>query len=311
MTITSYGYAGDINAAQWSKIHPEIGASQYGVRDINAWKVAPSAGTRTVSISAGVGWGKGVMDVSDAVATLTFPSQPTGVRFDMVVMRRTFPGGPSAFYVVPGGSTQLMPSRTTYDGGVSGTDDQPLALVKITAGSSAVVVVNDLRVYAADGGVGAFDDMARGYMNTPGTQITTPAGRWERTYDSSGSAIWKNWEYAGWDLLWSGAWFMTAAQSITLPRSLNSQHTGLILVWSRYNPTTHTTYDDTYAYQFIPQAHLLVGPGAGVQFTFATNDNPGVLINKYLYVGNTNITGNTLNDDSPANQRVLRRVYGF
>ncbi|WP_137843866.1 hypothetical protein [Microbacterium sp. 2FI] len=190
MTITSIGYAGSVDQTEWARAIYRLGSCRYGVTSSGSWRVTPSAGTRVVSIAAGGGWGPGILDSSDDVETLTFASVPTGVRYDMVVMRRTWGGTmTSEFAVVEGGSSQSLPSRNTNVGVL---DDQPLALVKVTAGSSAVQVVNDLRVWAMNGGAFARDNLVRSYLSDVGTVVQIGEALWVRRLNDALSAEWMN-----------------------------------------------------------------------------------------------------------------------
>lgn len=310
MTITSYGYAGDVDDVQWSRMHPKIGLSQYGVWDANTWKVAPAAGTRTVSISAGTGWGRGVMDDSDAVANLTFPSAPSGVRYDLVVMRRNWGTGVSAFAVVSGGSSPVIPSRSVSSGG--GIDEQPLALVKITAGSSAVQIAADLRVVAWDTGMVGFDDLCRSYVNAPGTMIAIGDRLWQRRYDSTGNLEWIVVDdQTPFVMLWSGAQYMKASQVANLSQKVSDQKNGIILVWSGYDDVHNVPLDSSWTHTYVNKLHIDLSDAGGFQCILATVANPAAVIQKYVYITDSKITGHAVNDDNAGGGRVLRRVYGW
>lgn len=154
MAITSAGYpkingnTGQVDAAQWAKQFEVMGAD-YGVVGPNSWVVTPvtTAGVaRTVSISPGPGYGRGVYDVlSDAPVQVQAPALGTGttVRWDTVVAHRdsTVPG--TTFTILPGNGTQnIAASRATSPGNV---DDQAIALVKLESNTGFPTQIIDLR----------------------------------------------------------------------------------------------------------------------------------------------------------------------
>ena len=123
-------------------------------------------------------------------------------------------------------------------------------------------------------------------------------------------------------VLWSGGSsgrYMTddASQRIDLSEPVSTQANGLVLVWSRYNPSTSTAYDDNFHIQFVPKWFVANWPGKGETFVIADHNYSG-LATKYVYVYDTYINGNanntktgTANGVTYANNRyVLRRVIG-
>ena len=123
-------------------------------------------------------------------------------------------------------------------------------------------------------------------------------------------------------VLWSGGSsgrYMTddTSQRIDLSEPVSTQANGLVLVWSRYNPSTSTAYDDNFHIQFVPKWFVANWPGKGETFVIADHNYSG-LATKYVYVYDTYINGNanntktgTANGVTYANNRyVLRRVIG-
>lgn len=209
MSITSTGYAGDVDAAEWAKTIPRVGASTYGVDSLADWAVTAAAGTRNIQIAAGSGWGHGVRDVLSAAVVLSLPAAASGVRWWLIVARRTWAANTTSFELVDAGSVAAIPTRNENPGMV---DDQPLALVRVTTGA-AIAEIKDLRVVAHDGGLLAFDDLTLTYMNRPGTVLRIGLVQWRRWIDATGSPQWeKSGESTGWaDGTKNTGWTWTSA----------------------------------------------------------------------------------------------------
>jgi len=112
--------------------------------------------------------------------------------------------------------------------------------------------------------------------------------------------------------LWTGAYFMHETQTITLSEKVTDQANGIVLCWSYYSGGAAQNH--TWTYDYIPKWHVINRPGEGVvcmapQFT-GNPATPGGVITKYIYIGDTSITGQTANDDNLGNTRVLRAVIG-
>lgn len=190
MAITSIGYDGSVNESDWAKMVPSVGSAQYGVLGAGDWKVTAHATMdRGVNIATGGGWGHGVLDDSNATVSLQAATVSSGDRWDMVVMRRNWSGtgGTSTFVLVQGTSAKQLPARNTTPGTI---DDQPLALLRFTAGQTAVQEIIDLRCWARNGGMCARDDMALLYLKTPGSQIMINGMQWNCELDPNGNSIW-------------------------------------------------------------------------------------------------------------------------
>lgn len=179
MAIASIGYDTTtekrVTEIDWAKALPRIGGSFYGVDGANDWKVSAVAGQdRTVSINVGSGWGHGVHDTlpaADGNFTLQLDSILSGSRWDLVACRRAWQatgGGPTAFVKVGGSSTKEIPAGRINNPGVQ--DDQPLALVQVTAGSSQPTGLIDLRCWASNGGLLVADKLALDYLAFPGAR---------------------------------------------------------------------------------------------------------------------------------------------
>lgn len=149
MAITSVGYDGTVNEAQWALLARTLGARD-GVVGEGDWKVTAVAGLdRTVSVATGAGFGHGVRDSSDAAVNVQLPTLGSGTRWDTIVVHRDWqpPTGVTSFTYVTGTSTQAIAAGISDNPGV--VADQVLALVQITAGVQAPTAVIDLRTWAS------------------------------------------------------------------------------------------------------------------------------------------------------------------
>jgi hypothetical protein len=191
MAITSVGYDGTVNESQWSDMIKKIGSSEYGVVDTGDWKVtAVSGADRTVSIAAGKGWGHGVFNENTANVTVQLDTVSSGSRWDLVAMRRdwTGVGGVSTFVKVNGTSAKEIPVGRAKGAGV--IDEQPLALVQITAGQTQPTAIVDLRCWSGNGGLFANDELALTYLDSAGSQVHVAGRLWHRIIGTGGSPAW-------------------------------------------------------------------------------------------------------------------------
>lgn len=92
-------------------------------------------------------------------------------------------------------------------------------------------------------------------------------------------------------VLWSGGLYMHGTQTITLSESVSSQPHGIVLHWQGYTSPNPQNY--WHQFIFVPKTHTN-GGGVSMLLTNAVGD---ILAPKYVYVNNTTITGNALNDD--------------
>ena len=190
MSITSVGYDGTINEVQFAKLAPLLG-SDYSVGGPTDWKVEVVAGQdRTIRILPGSGYGQGVLDTADAQETLQLGAIASGSRWDLVVARRDWqpPGGTTAFAAVQGAAAQAIPAGRIVGPGVQ--DDQPIALVQVTAGQTLPTAVVDLRCWHGNGGVVAATTDALAYLTRLGSVIFVGAVAWIRLLDLTGNPVW-------------------------------------------------------------------------------------------------------------------------
>lgn len=176
VTFISHGYdtttGNPYTEIAWADAHPYIGSGQYGVKSGSDWKVTAVTGAdRTVSIAPGFGWGWGVTDSTATNETIQLDPIVSGSRWDLIAVRRdwTPTAGESKFIKINGGASAAIPGgRLQTPGGI---DDQPLALVQVTAGQTQPTSIIDIRCWATNGGMVAADDLAKGYLNKLGTAV--------------------------------------------------------------------------------------------------------------------------------------------
>lgn len=190
--ITSIGYAGTIAANDvWASLQATLGA-RYTVADPAAGRVTPlGSGTRQVNVAAGTIGGRGVLDQITSDFTVQLPTVASGTRWFMVVARRTWgvTQATSVTSIDAGTSNSTIPARNTNPGTV---DDQPLALVPLTAGNTVPGTPIDLRVIGtAKGGiVTGFNQLALSYFDEIGAQVRIGTDTWTRVVNGSYVASW-------------------------------------------------------------------------------------------------------------------------
>jgi hypothetical protein len=202
VTFLSSGYdLSNPSRESWATAHPSIGLARYGVRSPSHWKVTAVAGAdRTVSILAGQGYGYGITDYTYDAETIQLDPVMSGARWDLIVCRRNWipAAGESSFQKVNGGPNPTIPFRSTGAGNI---DDQPLALVKVTANEPLEII--DLRTWSGDGGgIIANHELVKSFLNATGTRLNINGVDWIRRLDADGSPEWVNLGLVGEIALW-------------------------------------------------------------------------------------------------------------
>jgi hypothetical protein len=195
VTFVSNGYdtstTNPYTEVAWANAHPAIGASAYGVGAPADWAVTAVAGAdRTVTIAAGFGWGHGVTDRTVANETIQLDAVSSGSRWDLIVARRdwTPTAGVTSFQKIKGGTTKIIPGgRLVAPGNI---DDQPLALVQVTAGQTQPTSIIDLRCWAGNGGVVAKDELVKSYLGTVGATVYIGGTVWRYALGSNDVPSW-------------------------------------------------------------------------------------------------------------------------
>lgn len=91
-------------------------------------------------------------------------------------------------------------------------------------------------------------------------------------------------------VLWEGADYMNGSQTALLDEKVSNQFSGIVLVWSGYNTSTHQASNSDVHTQFISKWCVAEMNGAGHTFV-----DPYRHIDKYFYVYNDKIVGNSVN----------------
>lgn len=193
MAIISVGYDGAVTESQWSEMIKKIGSAEYGVVGINDWKVTSvTAADRTISIATGKGWGHGIFDENTSAVQIQLDTVSSGSRWDLIVMKRdwTGVGGASTFDKVNGTSVKEIPVGRTKGPGV--IDEQPIALVQVTAGQTAPTGIVDLRAWSGNSGMIANDSLALTYLDSLASQvfINNTGKRFTRIIGVDGNPLW-------------------------------------------------------------------------------------------------------------------------
>ncbi|HVH54481.1 MAG TPA: hypothetical protein VNA32_10180, partial [Actinomycetota bacterium] len=165
-------------------------SAEYGVLGDGDFKVTAVTGAdRTVSIATGSAWGKGVFDTNSANITIQLDTISTGTRWDLIAIHRNWSGagGTTTVIKINGSSSKAIPARSTDPGNL---DDQPLALVQVTAGQTQPTAIVDLRVWAGNGGSHASDVLALNYLTRLGAQVTIAGEEWGYLHNPAGTPAW-------------------------------------------------------------------------------------------------------------------------
>jgi hypothetical protein len=191
MAFTSAGYDGTVDEKQFAGMLSKGGASEYGVDLAGDFAVTAVAGQdRTVSIAPGTAWGHSVVDVMDVNETRALAAPASGSRWDMIVLRRDWqpPGGATTVAVVQGGPSSLtLPGRAMGKGVI---DEQPLALVRVDAGSTTIGQIIDLRCWGRNGGVTAKSELVMQYLGAIGAEVRIGRSTYSLNINQDNSTSW-------------------------------------------------------------------------------------------------------------------------
>lgn len=107
-------------------------------------------------------------------------------------------------------------------------------------------------------------------------------------------------------VLWEGAYYMSANQTVNLSQTISSQKTGIVLIFGAYSDGTAQYYNHTC--YFIPKTFINYWAGDGVMIPMGGSE--GVTGSKYVYVSDDKITGNAQNETTNNKKWVLTQVIG-
>lgn len=183
MAIASVGYAGDVGEAEWASIQAHTG-SPYSYLTPDALRCYPGTGTREVMITDGVTVGHGVRV---SVSGERFPSLPApssgSVTYMMCLKRKWGAGARVSTLTALGMSGSSPVGRATTPGA---EDDQPLCLATVTAGSSSITNLVDLRVHASKAHFAPSLQAATYVMQPGGRYVLANGDRYVCTVSSGG-----------------------------------------------------------------------------------------------------------------------------
>ncbi len=183
MAIVSTGYDGTIDERDWAALASSLGSLEQVASGFDATVL--TSPDRGLSLTAGVGVGHGVRDVSDTSVIVTCGST-TSSRWDTVVLRRDWAANTTSVVVVGGQSTKRISSGLNANPGV--LDDQPLFLARVQSGSSAIVELQDVRVRAS--ALLSAPSLLALPAAPVGAQVLTEGRLWSRRVGSGGSEEW-------------------------------------------------------------------------------------------------------------------------
>jgi len=143
----------------------------------------------------------------------------------------------------------------------------------------------------------------------------TTSVTYERWYYSGSWKAWNKIKDFDGTVLWSGAYYMNANQTVNLSENVSAQPKGICLVFSTY--ASGAAVDANFTEFFIPKAIVAQKPGGGHSF-FMTKSLFDAVATKYLYINDGSIAGhanNTLTGSANGityanNAFVLRYVIG-
>lgn len=180
MAIVSAGYAGTVNDSQWALMSRFFG-QDFGILNLGELNCTNPAGTKNFNLSAGTLYGRGVMDVSDAVVNVAPTVPVSGGQWFLIVARRVWATKTTSFIALPGPTTTTATPTARpaaypamqRNPGVQ--DDQPLWWVWVNA-SNTTTVRFDQRIFS-NGRVADFGAIPPTGFLTRGSQLTVESVR--------------------------------------------------------------------------------------------------------------------------------------
>lgn len=184
--VESVGYGGTVDYPDYGL--GVVSGSRYTLDRGNPLRPTrvTSGADRTVRLSAGTVQGYGIRDTCTET-DVQLDAVSSGVRWDLIVVRRDWSAEESSIVAIPGGSSRALPSRNEDPGII---DDQPIALVQITAGQQYPTDLVDLRCWNGDGGLAAADTLALSYLDVPGTRVSIGDTTYTRVLNNNYTTRW-------------------------------------------------------------------------------------------------------------------------
>lgn len=120
--------------------------------------------------------------------------------------------------------------------------------------------------------------------------------KWMIRSNADGESVWiNNMLYGENQILWSGAFYMTDSQTVTLSKKISEMPHGIVLCWSGYDIDNSTPKNSDFNYIFVPKFHVEILPGKGIECLLSIGAAKNFLINKYVYVSDQSIKGHASN----------------
>ena len=116
---------------------------------------------------------------------------------------------------------------------------------------------------------------------------------WERFYYGSAWGEWICTSTFKGKLLWSGGYYMTGSQTVTLSEPVSKQPSGIQLVFSRYSDGESQNYH--FQSFFVSKYEIAAHAGCGRVFLLTSDGTFSLVAAKYVYINDTTITGNDTN----------------
>lgn len=194
MTISSYGFPDTIApGGVWANIHRTAGRL-FGFADPAAFRPTNTT-TRAIDVQPGALYAHGIYVSSNAAERVSLPNVVSGSQYFLVVADIRWNDDSGGYRTtlgyVPGTAARSIPTRS-WSGGVRA--QVPIALVRITAGSSTPTEIVDLRgCQTVAGEYQIYDDLALNIYGYVGTTIYNVMTKVQRTRrgTSSFSTAWE------------------------------------------------------------------------------------------------------------------------
>lgn len=192
---TQYGFPGTVTPTAWAAIMGNAASGSFGVAGLNDLKLTTNAvGDRGALLSTGSAYGHGCLGIWSSTTQFNFTAASgTSDRWDCVVIRRTWSNTPgvsvTTLAVKTGSSSKSLPSLVMNPGVQT---EQPLWLVRVKGGQTAIQELIDLRCFSGNGGVQAIDPLAMGYLNQVGSRVEIGGTIYEyKANSTTSSAAWE------------------------------------------------------------------------------------------------------------------------
>lgn len=115
--------------------------------------------------------------------------------------------------------------------------------------------------------------------------------------------------------LWTGSWYMNAAQTVTPSKTLSQCRNGWVLVWSDFDTSGNAAVNSEACTTVIPKRGFTGGIWTGQAFLAvlpaAVTESADAITIKRVQVYDAYLTGHAYNTVAPRNDIVLRAIYEY